>query len=342
MKKIWIEYLRVLAVIAVVTIHTTASTYKNFAHIPLHDWWFANILNTFSRFSVPMFVMISGCVLLGRNIGIKNFYIKRGIRLLPALLFWSFFYITFDYVFNNREFSSILWQLKIGLIISGRAYFHLWYLSMFICLMIFAPFINNYIIGNKPNLEDFIYILFVFALFMTLNQISSIGSVVFKKNMAWFKSFPWYIGYFIIGYFIDTHYDKIHISNKVSILILGAILAISCTLNFYSASTLGIVKDYFILKNSGILNFIVTILIFYLFSKNRIKFSENRLISNIASRSFGIYLIHPVFLSLLRKPINIYVSEPILGLPLLIIMTVLLSFLTISMLTMIKGFKTIC
>ena len=118
--------------------------------VPVYDWWVANILNAFSRFSVPMFVMISGCVLLGRNYETQNFYIKRGIRLLPALLFWSLFYIAFDYVFNDKELSSILWKLKIGIFISGKAYFHLWYLSMLICLMLFAPFINNYIIGKKP------------------------------------------------------------------------------------------------------------------------------------------------------------------------------------------------
>ncbi len=342
MKKIWIEYLRVLAIIAVVTIHSTAGTYNDFGHIQLYNWWIANILDSFSRFAVPMFVMISGCVLLGRDFGVQDFYIKRGVRLLPALLFWSLFYIAFDFACNDRELSSILKKLTIGLFVSGKAYYHLWYLSMYICLMLFAPFINNYITGKKPTLEDFVYIFFVFSLFLSLNQISSIGREVFHTNISWFKLFPWFIGYFIMGYFIDTYYDKIPIGNKINIFILVCILSLSCMLNFYSASSLGIVKDSFILSKTGILTFIVTISIFYLFSKNRNKLPKSYLISNVASRSFGIYLIHPFFLDLFKEKITNYVNEPIIGLPLLIVLILVFSFLTISILTKIKWFKAVC
>lgn len=342
MKKIWIEYLRVLAVIAAITIHSTASTFHDFGHIHFYDWWFANILNTFSRFSVPIFVMISGCVLLGRNFKVKDFYIKRGIRLFPALLFWSLFFIAFDYIINGGELSSVLWKLKIGLFVSGRAYFHLWYLSMFICLMIFVPFINNFIIGKKPKFEDFIYLFFIFSLFMSLNQISSVGKEVFNANMSWFKSFPWYICYFVLGYFIDTHYDKIPISNKISIVILGCILPISCILNFYSAASLGIIKDNFVLNNAGILNFIVTISIFYFFSKNRNIFSQKTIISSISTTSFGIYLVHPVFIMILKRKIISYIDEPIIGLSLLMTMTFIFSYFTILLLTKIKWFKAVC
>jgi surface polysaccharide O-acyltransferase-like enzyme len=208
--------------------------------------------------------------------------------------------------------------------------------------MLFAPFINNYIIGKKPIFEDFVYIFLLFALFMTLNQISSIGREIFNAYMGWFKLFPWYIGYFIMGHFIDVYHSKIPISNKITILLLIGILAISCTLNYYSASALGVVKDYFILSNTGILNFTVTVLIYYFFSTNRNKFSQSYLITNVASASFGIYLIHPVFLALLRKNVTYYFNEPIIGLPLLIIMTFFLSYLTISMLTKIKWFKAVC
>ena len=221
MKKIWIEYLRVLAVIAVVTIHTTGNIYHKFGDISLHNWWLANILNTCSRFAVPLFVMISGCLLLGRNIEIQDFYIKRAIRLLPALLFWTLFYLAFNYVCKGVGLNAILWELKIGLFISGSAYYHLWYLPMVICLMMFAPFINNYVLGKKPNLKDFIYMFFVIALFMSMNQISKIGMEVLDQNISWFKSFAWYIGFFIMGYFIDKYYEKIHISNKLCMVLIG-------------------------------------------------------------------------------------------------------------------------
>ena len=342
MKKIWIEYLRVLAVAAVVTIHVTSSIYREFGTIQNQVWWLANILNTFSRFSVPIFVMISGSVLLGRNMGIKDFYLKRGFRLLPAFFFWSFFYIAFSYLINDRDLSFVLRASTIRLFITGSAYPHLWYLSMFICLTLFVPFINNYIVGSKPTFTDFVYLFIIFAVFMALNQISDVGAEIFNKNMYWFKLFPWYVCYFMSGYFIDVYSDRIIISNKTLLVILGAILSAACILNYYSASSLGIVKDYFILSYTGILNFIVTVLIFYWFSKNRNVFQPNRLIASISSMSFGIYLIHPVFITFFKRAAPYYIENPIVGLPLIIVLTFCFSYLIIVFLTRMKWFKYLC
>lgn len=342
MKRIWIEYLRVLATLGVIVIHTTASLYSDFGHIPAQDWWTANILNTLSRFSVPMFVMISGCVLLGRSMGTRDFYIHRGIRLLPAFFFWSFFYVAFSYFFQHGDAGKAWRQLTIDFIGTGSTHYHLWYLSMFICLMMFVPFINGYITGKKPELEDFCFLLAAIAIFMTLNQISSMGRDIIGKGMSWFKLFPWFLGYLLMGYCIDHYQDRIRLSNKLAAFMLVILLALACMLNFYSVSRLGIVKDYFILNNTGILCFMVTALIFYLFSSNRQAFPESGVIRSIAAASFGIYLVHPVFLFFLKKPVLDLAGNLLVGVPLVAALTFLLSYLTAAALGRVKVLKAIC
>ena len=344
MKKIWIEYLRFIALIAVITTHSTTRIYMDFGNIQLFDWWMANILNAASRFSVPLFVMISGCVLLGRNIGIKDFYIKRGARLLPAFLIWSFFYVVFFCVSNGKDL-NIIYMLKrfvIGLSSSGKTYYHLWYLSMFICLMFFAPFINNYILGKKPNAEDFFYFLISISVFMLLNQISGIGQAVFGKNIHWYKLFFWYIGYFIMGYVIDVYNDKIPLNSRISIIFILCILSFGCISNYYLAENLNIVIGWLTLKNEGILNFLLTLNIFYLFSKNRKKFSYNSFVFKASSMSFGIYLIHPVFLHIFRTHILSGIENSTLTIFLLVILTFFFSFLAISILIQFKWLRSIC
>jgi surface polysaccharide O-acyltransferase-like enzyme len=344
MKKIWVEHLRALSLAGVIIIHSTSKVFKDFGNIQLLDWWTANVLNTFFRFAVPMFVMISGCVLLGRNIGVKEFYMKRGIRLLPGFIFWSCLYIVFACVVNDKDLSIFyfLKRLTFGLVVSGKTWYHLWYLSMFICLMIFAPFINNYIVAKKPETEDFYYLFLTFAIFMTLNQLSSVGSEVFGKYMNWFRLFPWYITYFIMGYFIDAYNDKIPLNNRTALLILSCLLPGSCILNLYLAQDLHIVKDSFVLSNTGILNFIATLLIFYLFSNNREKFSANTFICTVASKSFGIYLVHPLFIDIFRKQITPYIDSTIIAMIVLMVLTFIFSFFTISALTRLKWFRILC
>lgn len=342
MTKIWIEYLRVIAIIAVVSIHVSGGTYYEFGNIEQYDWWVANILNTISRFSVPMFIMISGCVLLGKNIEVKSFYTKKLSRLIPPFIFWSIAYAIFDCLRHDRSFSDFLSIISSGLFITGNTYYHLWYLPMFACLMLFVPFLNLCVLGKKIAYQEFVFLFVILSFFMLMKQISTVAGEVFDLNMSWFETFPWYIGYFLLGYFIDLYCEKISISNRVTILTITVILLISSVLNFYSASSLNVLQDFFILNNTGIFNFILTVSIFYLFVNNRQLFLDNKVISSIATMSFGIYLIHPFILVILRKIISLFVNNAFISLPLLLISTLITSYFIISILSKIKFIKSVC
>lgn len=341
MKQLWIDYLRVLAVFAVVTTHATANFYNRFNQIPMDDWWLANILNGLSRFAVPMFVMISGFLILGKEIGIKEFHIKRGLRLFPALVFWSVFFVIFDFVLNDRTISASVYKLTVGFAGSGRTYYHLWYLSMFVCLMLFAPFINNYILGKKPSMQEFIYLLLICAFFFFLNQGSHSAKELLNANISWFKTFIWFVPYLISGYCIGHFYERIKLTNKVATLSLILMLLAGITLNYFSA-TYGIVSDWFVLPNSGILNFVITALIFYLFVNNKARFKDNKLVSSIATASFGIYLVHPVFLSLLQSRIVYFTENLYISMLILLSTTFFLSYFLVILLRQIRVFKLVC
>lgn len=56
----WIDNLRAMACMMVVMIHATTYYVTNGAAIGLHNWDIANVLNSLSRVSVPLFFMISG------------------------------------------------------------------------------------------------------------------------------------------------------------------------------------------------------------------------------------------------------------------------------------------
>ena len=340
MKKIWIDYVRVLATFAVIAAHASGGYYNEFGRIELSEWWFANIVDSFSRFCVPIFIMISGCVLLGRNTDIRGFYWKRGKRLIPALIFWSLFYIAFDHLYDGGTNITLEWRFK-SVILSGYAHLHLWYLSMFICLMLFVPFINDYIIGRKPTMEYFVWMLALFLTFMTLNLLSSISYNIFHESMGWFKIFPWFICYLIMGYFVDVYRDKIPIKNGLTLAILVITMPITAILNFYSAKNFGIVQDYFILDNTGVANFIITMAIFHCFSVNRNIFKENRLISSVASYSFGIYLIHPAILGLVNRKLNFYLHDIEMRIILSAAITFAVSYLMVSIVARVRWLNAV-
>ncbi len=187
LRQYWIDYLRVTAVLAVINMHVTSIYYRQLIESENIDWWIANIINSASKFSVPLFVMISGCVLLGKNTTTITFYKKRALRLIPPLIFWSLFYIVLT-GYKSDNFSLLL---KIGAwsIIAGKAYYHLWYLSMFICLMLFFPFINMMITNQKPTVKDYIVFIVLFFIFLCLDQFSAMILEIKAYKMSWFRIF---------------------------------------------------------------------------------------------------------------------------------------------------------
>ncbi|VTP62212.1 Inner membrane protein YiaH [Leclercia adecarboxylata] len=62
----WIDNLRGIACLMVVMIHTTTWYITNAASVSLVNWDIANVLNSASRVSVPLFFMISGYLFFWR------------------------------------------------------------------------------------------------------------------------------------------------------------------------------------------------------------------------------------------------------------------------------------
>ncbi len=322
MQKEYIDYLRTIAIIAVITIHITAEYYYKFGEINNINWWVANIANSSSRFAVPLFVMISGAVILGKEISVKQFYKKRASRLLPPFILWSLIYIGFDF-FKGVDIDTMIWNLKIGYFSKGKTGGHLWYLSMFICLMLFAPFINQYINGIKPSTSDLLILIVVSFIFFIMNTISSMAQEIKGINIGWYKVFPWYISYFILGYYLDKISYKINFNKLFYFFILLIIIAIGSTANYLSIIYLNKILDSLILNNTGILVFLMSSVIF-IYVKNNTSHAS-RAILILSHSSFEIYLIHPIFIYIIMNNVpKIYLIQ-IFSIPILIIATLLIS-----------------
>jgi surface polysaccharide O-acyltransferase-like enzyme len=86
----YLDVLRMLACFAVIMLHYSGSYNYRFG-IPTFD---AGIqFFTITRWCVPVFLMISGALLLGKDEDLPTGYRKRFSRVLPAFFTWSAIYI---------------------------------------------------------------------------------------------------------------------------------------------------------------------------------------------------------------------------------------------------------
>lgn len=109
-----------------------------------------------------------------------------------------------------------------------------------------------------------------------------------------------YLFYYLMGYYIQRY------PIKKSICIYGLIMGILCNIILL----LGVLRfqPQFETASDSVFVMLFSICAFALANGNIVleKLSKKRIISSIAKYSFGIYLIHPLFLNLLNKGLHLY------------------------------------
>lgn len=323
------DLMRCLAAFAVVWLHVAAQFATSTPDIHNYNWWVANIADALSRWCVPIFVMLSGALLLGsdNNYSLPTFYKRRLSRLLIPLVFWTFFYIAFRYI---TEPTLNIAAIPSSIII-GKPYFHLWYLYMVIGLYAITPYLQTI----TQHMDRYSLLgLIIFSL-----AISSIEFLAGSNTKTFLAKFIAYVGYFLGGYYLSTFCQK-HNTIKMAIGVVACGFAIALLTAYYledlGGSTMEIMYDY--------LNPLVILMSFFAFLlfKN-INITEQHLayiLTAIAPLSLGIYLIHPIWLWILNRYIFWRFDEiNLIVIPMLSISAFALSIATSFLIAKTKLFR---
>ena len=261
------------------------------------DFYSVAFFNCLRDFSIPVFVMLSGALLLNRNESFKAFFKKRLSRLLVPFLFWALVYIIYSHNYTFSNICNIIFGHSGGL---GVTFWFVW----MIMLMYLGIFIINKLINHRG--ESIIYVLTVLSLAYFI--IVKLGFSPYPDRMVYFASF---IVYIIIGYFI-AHHDLVGSRvNGKHLALLG--LAVSVALYFYYI--LGFVVPRSQLSGRLIclgyftpllLILSVNVFIFFKYSDRTgimEMISKSRLgeiITLISKYSFGIYLVHYLIIDIIK------------------------------------------
>ncbi|WP_398454399.1 acyltransferase [Sphingobacterium thalpophilum] len=196
----YISVLRIVAIFLVIMIHSS-SGYLNSNQFDSFDWNYANWLNSFARFSVPLFVTISGALLLRKEEPTTTFYKKRLFKIIPPFLFWTLIYLA-GYFVRYTDLSSLSFPQVINIVLiklKSGSNAHLWYLYMIIGLYLAVPYIRK-IVANctKKELQIFLCLWFV-SLFFTSRPYNA-----YLPNFD-LKFFSGYMGYLVLGYYLQKY-----------------------------------------------------------------------------------------------------------------------------------------
>ena len=194
----WISNLRWIALYAVIILHCTSPLLGLYGKVAGTDWWIADLLNAAVRFAVPVFVMITGALLLHRDYEIGSFLKKRLSRVVLPFLFWSLVYIWYSWYNEEITFGPDAWagiRLVLHLLKNGASY-HLWYVYMLIGLYFFIPVISKFV-RNAAEKEIFYFLLVWFGVMM-INQPYLVRFNP-SVDMHYFIGF---VGYLVLGHYL--------------------------------------------------------------------------------------------------------------------------------------------
>lgn len=305
-KKIeWITSLRAIACLAVVMIHVIEGwikaenvkiinniIYTGGGVIDRNRWLLdCVIFRTITRFAVPCFIMITGCLLLNpkKNVTVDKIkvYLKR-IFLVLATFGFAFAFIEAFISSNNKSIINIV-LVALSNLVQGKAWTHMWYLYCLIGLYILTPLLRKFVkLANEREVKFTLICLFVLSsLIPTINHI-------FKLNISTFYLEGLnYLFIYLGGYYISC--TNIF---KEKNLYIGGIIGIvgfflCCYFNVYNSQ----INVFMILEAMAIVK---------LFASEKIKIKPNKFINLIAKYSFTIYLVHCFWINILYKGFHLY------------------------------------
>src|ERR1700679_1783645 len=101
----WMDNLRALATFGVIFLHVSYLLLGKFDKTPgtFKTWWAGNIYDSSVRFCVPVFLMLSGALVLGNHMPLTIFLKRRFTRLLFPFIFWSIIYMFFNYDYGSSH-----------------------------------------------------------------------------------------------------------------------------------------------------------------------------------------------------------------------------------------------
>lgn len=321
-----VTYLRVLAALAVIILHSSSM----FLFTPLgSDWLIGNVFDSLTRFCVPLFIMISGALLLSKDEDSSFFFKKRATKILVPFLFWSVFYYLYKINYDISEINLVDFSKSF---IKGGIFYHLWYFYLLIPLYLITPLLRK--IVQTSSVKTMIGYIVFFVLLENICDFIMLYTSVNPKNF--FGEIFVYIAYFITGYLVFS--KRILDKYKWQTYLLGIISIFTIICGTYALSNEKGSFEGFLYQYTALPVFLCTVAIILFFISQK-KLKSNFIIDSIAKHSFGIYLVHAFILDRVRMFLDTYEINAFYYISLSFVITLCLSYIILLVISKIPILK---
>lgn len=276
----WADILRVIAIYFVVVIHNSALPQGlDFPGV------ISYVIFALAKTSIPLFVMLSGALLLGKKEPYALFFKKRVLKVVFPWIAWTFIFMGMGYYLGDFEGTTLSeWKYYFELTLLTK----LWFLPLIASIYLLTPVWRIFIQKSRKIDRSYLAVLLIaFAsIFPFLHN--SLAFPVDQNGIL--TQAVLFSGYFILGYILINDYQK-----RFSMPFLCGLFVFGMFLTFleiFLGKPFDTIFSY-LAPNIALLSFSLFLIIYKLFAKNY-KFPAKpvSLITKMSMASLGIYILH--------------------------------------------------
>lgn len=293
-KVIYLEIIRIIAILFVVFNHTNQHGFYYFPNTDNPIWYVISIFcSVLCKVAVPLFFMISGYLLLGKQETLKTVLTKRVLKYGIVIVMASVFTYLAKEMFYGRTDFSIREMIKI--VYRGSDIGTYWFLYAYLGVLLMLPFLRGCVpCLTKVNVYYLVLLrililgLMPIAIFLCLGYSMStkISSPVLEQSVF----------YFLIGYYFGTAenlFEK-RSARVTGVLLSVLFIAISAFMTYYEFAISGEYSERFL---EGLLPMVcITIfgMVRYYSEGIAVEGKAWRFLAFVGDKTFGVYLLEPV------------------------------------------------
>jgi len=377
---VFVDYIRVIACFLVMLVHASENFYgADASGMAGNVSMLANSANRFwvafydggvGRVCVPLFMMVSAFLLVPLKPGVSmlSFYKKRAVRILPPFICFSVLYCLLPVAFGWIDWPQAVADLKNLPFNFPSMAGHLWFMYPLISLYIIIPIVSPWL--EKATAKEERAFLYLFGITTFIPWIhrfvtAELWGECFWNGftMLWYCS--GYLGYLVLAHYIRKHIDwslRKKLIVGISCWIIGAAFT---AWSFWFKGVPGQIIETPMLEWSWefctpnvVLATFGAFLTFSCIGSRAAGSDEAgavaaeaavspkapKLISELSKLSFGMYLIHIMFLANIAP---VFVAgnpaSPLipvyLAIPAIAVLTFIGSAVTVKLISLIPGSK---
>lgn len=245
----WMDLIKLIAIFLVISNHCT----DNVTPIERSSDWYViwgTFYNSFTRPAVPLFVMVTGALLLPIKLELSIFYRKRLLRILIPFVVWSLLYNLFPWITGllgleptvindffkcvepSQTLGDALHNVWMALFNFSNFALQMWYVYLLVGLYLIMPFISTWL--KHASSKEFTYFIafWMVTLFMPyLRQlVGPLWGVCSWNEFGTFYNFAGFSGYLLLGYYLKK--NPIFWSNRKLFLVTLPIFIVGYAITY--------------------------------------------------------------------------------------------------------------